>query len=125
MQKGFTTLFIVIILGSLVTGLVIAFSISSVWSIRGNTNLVNSNISKALVNACAEMALETLRLNNNYTGTGNISLNGNSCSYSISNTGGNTRAIVASSTVSGTIRKVNVNTSTFNPISITNWQEVP
>lgn len=124
-MKGFSTLLIVIILGGVALALTLSLSTSSLWSIRGSIDSKYSNTSKSLVNACAEIALETMRENNSYTGTSNVALSGNSCSYTVTNTGGTTRSVTVSGTVSGVTRKLSVTTSSFNPLTISSWEEVP
>lgn len=120
---GFATLFIVIILGAVALALIFNLSTSSVWSIKGSTDTKNANVAKALTNACAEVALEALRENHGLTGTASLVLNGNTCEYTVTNTGGDTRQIVASSTYTGIVRKLTINTSTFNPLVISSWVE--
>ena len=125
LKKGFSTLFIVIILGAI--GLSVAFSLStsSVWSTRGSNDTKNSNKAKSLTNTCAEVALEAMRENNNYTGVSNLVLDGNTCTYTVTNTGGTTRSLVISGTVGDVVRKINITTGTFNPLVISSWLEVP
>jgi type II secretory pathway pseudopilin PulG len=123
-KKGFSTLFIVIIIGTVALSLALTLSTSSLWSIKGSTDTKNANKAKSLTMACAEVALETIRENNNYTGTDNITLDGDSCNYNIINTGGGTRSIVISGESAGVIRKLNINTSSFNPLVISSWQEI-
>jgi hypothetical protein len=124
-KKGFITLLIVIILGAIALALTLTLSTSSVWSIRGSMNSQSSNTTKSLVNACAEIALEAMRENNSYTGTGNVALNGNTCTYTVVNTGGTTRSITVTGTINGVTRKLSITTSSFNPLVIGSWQEVP
>ena len=103
-KRGFSTLFIVIILGAISLSLIISLSTGSVWSIKSSTDTKNANKAKVLVNSCAEIALEVMREDNNYTGTDNVTLNGNTCTYIVSNTGGTTRAVVVSGVVNGVTR---------------------
>lgn len=121
---GFSTLLIVILLGSAGLALVLGLSTSSVWSIKSSIDTKNSNQAKALVNACAEVALETIRENNSYTGSSSVALNNNTCNYTVADTGGMTRSVVVSGTVAGIVRKLNITTSAFNPLVISSWQEV-
>jgi len=121
---GFSTLLIVILLGAASLTLVLALSTSSVWSIKSSIDTKNSNHAKSLVNACAEVALETIRENNSYVGTSNVVLNGNTCTYIITNTGGANRGITISGSVKEIIRKLSITTSAFNPLVISSWQEV-
>ena len=68
-EKGFSTLLVVILLGSVVMMLTFVLTTSSVWSIRSSIDTKNSNQAKALVNACSEIALEKIREDNNFIGT--------------------------------------------------------
>lgn len=124
-QKGFSTLLIVILLGGVALALTLTLSTSSLWSIRGSIDSKSSNTTKSLVNACAEIALEAMRENNSYTGTGNVTLSGNTCSYAVTNTGGTTRSVAVSGAVNGITRKLSITTTAFNPLTIGSWQEVP
>ena len=123
-DRGFSTLLAVILLGSAALALVLGLSTSSMWSIKGSIDTKNSNKAKALVNACAEVALEMMRETNSYTGTGSVTLNSNTCTYTVTDTGGTTRTVVISGTVSGVVRKLTITTSTFNPLVISSWQEI-
>jgi len=122
-QKGFGTLYIVIILGMVVLSLSLWLSTGSFWSIQNGVNLKASQQIKSLTEACAEVALEVVRENNSYTGTDSVTIGTNSCTYTVSNTGGNNRQINISGTVGSVTRKLRVTTSFFNPITISNWQE--
>ena len=123
-NRGFGTLLIVIFLGGVALALTLTLSTSSLWSIRGSMDSKTSNIAKSLVNACAEVALEAMRENNSFTGTNSVALNGNTCSYTVTNTGGTTRSVAVSGTVNGITRKLSITTTAFNPIIIGSWQEV-
>lgn len=124
-QNGFSTLFIVIILGSVALGLALWISTSSLWSIRGSIDDKSSAQARSLVNACAEVALETMRENTSYTGSNNVVIGGNTCNYTVINTGGNNRTINVVGTVDTIIRKLQILTNSFNPLTIVSWQEVP
>jgi hypothetical protein len=123
-RRGFSTLFIVIILGGIALSVAFSLSTSSVWSIKGSNDTKNSNKAKSLANACAEVALEVMRENNSYTGNDSVVLDGNTCTYTVTNTGGTTRSLIISGSVGGIVRKINITTSTFNPLVISSWQEV-
>jgi len=122
-KKGFSTLLVVILLGGVALTLTLTLATSSLWSIRGSIDSKSSNISKSLINACAEVALEAMRENNSYTGTSNVLLNNNTCSYTVSNTGGSTRSVSVSGTINDVTRKLTITTSSFNPLVIASWQE--
>lgn len=123
-NKGFSTLLIVIILGGVALALTLTLSASSFWSIRGSADAKISNNTRSLINACAEVALEIIRENNSYVGNGSVVLNGNTCLYEISNTGGTTRSVNVTGTVSNITRRLSITTSSFNPLIISSWQEI-
>lgn len=122
--KGFSTLYIVIILGSVSLSLSLMLSTSSFLSVKSGSIIKSGFQAKALVGACAEVSLETIREDNNYTGSNSVALGENICNYTISNTGGTNRSIIISGTIGGTISKLQIMTNTFNPINISSWQEM-
>ena len=124
MQKGFSTLFIVIILGSVSLALALSLSTSTFWSIRGGTDARSSAQARALVNGCAEVVLETIRENPSSSGSGTMDIAGNTCTYSYSANAG-TGTITLSGVVNGITRKLSVSTTGQNPLTIASWQEVP
>lgn len=125
MKKGFSTLFIVIILGGISLNLILAFSTSSLWSVRSSSLSKTSGQARSLVNACAEFALETLRENNNYLGTNSLMLNGNTCTYTVSDNGGINRSIMVMGTVGVIVRRLSVTIAASNPLVVSSWQELP
>lgn len=125
MQKGFSTLFIVIILGSVALSLAIAVSTSSMWSVQGSINTKQNNQARSLVTACAEIALEMLREDNGFVGSNTVTLDGNDCEYIVANTGGDTRSIVVTGVVKSITQKLEIQTGSFNPLSVTSWKEIP
>jgi hypothetical protein len=123
-RNGFITLFMVIMVGSIATGLLFMFSMDSFWSVKSGIGTKYSGQTRALTNACAEIALETIRETNNYVGTKNVALAGNACSFTVTNNGGNNRTLSVSGTIKGVTRKLEIHTSAFNPIGLASWQEV-
>lgn len=124
MRNGFSTLFIVIILGSLSLSLVLMLSSSSLLMVKSSGDLKTSYEAKSLVSACAEVALQSIRENNNFIGTSSVTLSSNLCNYTITNTGGTTRMIVVISSINSITRSLNIITSSFNPLIISSWQEI-
>jgi hypothetical protein len=125
MQKGFVTLFSVILLTALSIALVSMMLAQSLLATKNSGD--ESSASKARVTAvsCAELALQNLRTSYSYVGSGSQALNGGTCGYIVTNTGGNNRNIIASSTVSGFVNKLNINTDASSPMMhISSWQEI-
>lgn len=124
MKKGFSTLFIVIILGSLSLALVLMLATSSLLVVKSSGDVKKSYEAKSLIMACAEISLEAIRENNNFTGSSSVTLSSNACNYTVTNTGGTTRMIVVSSIINDVTRSLNIITSSFNPLVISSWQEI-
>lgn len=124
MQKGFTALYVVVILGSISLGLVLWLATGSMWALHSAVDGKDSNQAKVLTDACAEVALETMRENTSYTGSGNQTIGGNSCSYTVSSDGGDNRTVQVTGTVGTIVRKLLITTTAFNPLLVSSWQEV-
>lgn len=124
-REGFAALFIVIILGGIALASVLGATAGMAWSIRGGVDTKKADQAKALVNACAEMALEALREYHVYSGTNSLLISGNTCTHTVANTGGDSRTVVVSGTVGDITKKINIITNGFNPMVISSWQEVP
>lgn len=120
-NKGFGTLFTVIILASIGISLALWVSTGSVWSIRNSSGTRYSTQARAMADSCAEHALELVRENHSFSGSGQITIGSATCSYAVVPSGVVPKTIDTSSTVYGVTRKVRVQTSGFNPITVTSW----
>jgi len=123
MKKGFVTLLIVIVLGMIALGLAISFSFHSMQTANNSRNNKYTNLVKALVNSCAEVALYKIRADNNLTGSGDVKIGNNSCAYNISGSG-STKTINVTGSINNSTRRLIVTTSSLNPITISTWQEI-
>lgn len=124
-SQGYVALIAVLIVGAAATAIATALLITSTDSQRTTLVLQRSAQARSHAVACAEDALQTIHDNTSYTGTTNLTLSSGSCSYTVTNTGGNNRTIVTSSTVGSVVRKLQIYaTIGASSISITSWQEV-
>ena len=123
MNKGFGTLFIVIILGGVSLSLALWVYTSGLWSIRGSIDNTTSAQSKALANACAEIALYRLRENQNFVGVDIVVIEQSQCQYTVTDLGGINRNIQITSTIKNITRNLEIETEGFNPIQIKSWNE--
>lgn len=124
-EKGYVTLLSVLILGAIGTAIAVSLLLLGVSSSRTSFALEQSNQAKALVNTCAEEALQQIRDSTPFTGTGNLTLGQGTCSYTVTSQGGHNRTITSSGTVGTILRKVKILIDTINPsINVTSWQEV-
>lgn len=126
LQQGFVTLMSVIIVGSI--GLVLAGLLytSSIWVIKTSGDDANSAQARKAADACVEIALQSIHDNNSFTGNGTSTLASATCTYLVTNLGGNNRSINATGTISSIFRKNSVSINALSPsINVSNWQEVP
>ncbi len=124
MKKGFSTLYIVIIMGSVALGLTLMMTTSSFWAVKSGIVVKDNAESKALTNACAEVVLEMMRESNSLVGAGSVTIGVSTCNYNITNNGDQNRSIELTSIVKDTYKKLLITTSAFNPITISSWQEI-
>jgi hypothetical protein len=126
-KKGFVTLVSVIILGTM--GVVIVTGNLSVVTdnIVGVSTFEQSKQARALADSCAEIAINKLKLNNEYTGNEEITLPFGICTIgSISGVGNTNRSFQTTSKFKEVTKKVDVRISIVNPITeVDLWEEVP
>ena len=124
-RKGYITLLSVLIISAVATAIAVSLILLGLGSSRSSFSIFQSNQAKAVANACAETALQTIRDNTAFTGGGNLTIDQGSCSYNVSNTGGDSRLIDVIAQVGTVFRKVKITIDTINPqINISSWQEV-
>ncbi|MEI8060835.1 MAG: hypothetical protein WCG99_00900 [Candidatus Berkelbacteria bacterium] len=124
-KPGYVTLIGVLVVSAV--GLVVATSMLflGLSYSRSSLALSQSDIGKSLADACAEDALQRIRDNTAYSGTNNLTINGDSCTSTVTAGVGQIRTIDSSGTINGVVRKVKVTISQISPkIIISSWQEV-
>jgi hypothetical protein len=122
---GYVTLLSVLIFGAV--GMAITLSVILLGTAATQTSLTfqQSNQAKALANACAEDALQTIDTTTGFTGTVNLTLGQGTCTYTVVDLGLSNRTVTASGTVGTVVRKINISLDNINPtIHVTSWQEV-
>ncbi|HEY4477975.1 MAG TPA: hypothetical protein VJB09_01730 [Candidatus Paceibacterota bacterium] len=123
--KGFVTLIGVIVFGSVCISLVVVILVLGIGSSKTSISMYQSRQALAAAHACAEEALETIRENNGFVGNGNLTLSPASCSFVVTNKGGESRNVASSGSAGTIIRKVEVEIDAISPmINVTSWQEV-
>ncbi len=123
-DSGYVTLLAILIISVVTISSAIGISVVGVDSSRQVTEQTNSFIARNMAVTCAEEALQQIRANTAFTGTNTVTLSGQSCSYTVTNTGGTGRRINTSSTVVNNTRKVTIILVIIGTnISITSWLE--
>lgn len=124
-QQGYITLLGILLVTAI--GVVVSTSIILLGIDLSKTSSVTLDGAQArqAANACAEHALMQIYDNNSYTGTDSITLPVGSCSYSVINTGGNTREIDSTGIHNNVTLRVKTTISALAPkILISSWVEV-
>ena len=125
-NKGFVSLFSVIIVISLILFVAIGVAKRTVDQTR-SINEERAAQALAMANLCAEMAITKLQSVLDYVGNETITVDGQSCNIlTIEGSGNFNRVVKAQSNVSGYSRKIKVEISQISfPIQITSWTIVP
>ncbi|MFH1759141.1 MAG: hypothetical protein ABH822_01100 [Patescibacteria group bacterium] len=113
-----------------IVGLVIAGSLIliSLNSFKGVVSARQSSEATALNLGCAEKALLFIKQVPSYTGSDSFTLENNTCYYTVTNEGGDSRLITISSAVGVVIRKTEISLTidiVTGKITIDSWQDVP
>lgn len=124
-SQGFITLFGVLVVGAIGVATALSLLFISVGSSNASLAILRSVSARALVNACAEEALEQIHNAPVFTGTGALTNREGTCAYAVTSLGGQNRLIEATGTVVAVVRKVRVNIDRITPrIQVVSWQEV-
>jgi hypothetical protein len=123
-QQGFVTLISVLVLGAVGVAVVTSLLLLGVGNSRSSFTAEQSLQARGFADACAETALQQIRANSAFIGTNTLAFGSNSCTYTVTNNGGTTRAIVSNGTVGTIVRRVNISVATVLPVTISLWQEV-
>tara|TARA_B100000745_G_scaffold162806_1_gene106594 strand:+ start:594 stop:986 length:393 start_codon:yes stop_codon:yes gene_type:complete len=123
-QSGFVTLTSVILIAAMSVGVSVTILLSGINSSRTSFSYQELLQAKALADACAEEALQQIRDNSSYTGSGSLSLGQGSCNYNVQSTGGENRTITVDGTIGTIVRRASITIDAINPsINITTWSE--
>ena len=124
-KKGFVIIYAVILTGSVTLAMALYFSWLASFSLRSGIQLKKSEQGRHLANTCAEIALQKIWDDKNFSGSGNFSGHGGSCTYQVNNFGGDNREIQSVGTVDNIIRKAKVSIDKVGfLVNVISWQEV-
>lgn len=122
---GYIALMTVLVAGLIATSITVSLLLLGTSQIKTAAAFDGSNRAKALANACAEEALQQIRDVTSFAGTGTLTFGADTCAYTVTNLGGETRQITATGNVDTVVRKVKVSITSINPLIIaSSWQEV-
>jgi len=124
-KPAYVLLLSVIILGAVSLTVALTLLLLSISTGRSSSSLQHGTMARFLANACAEEGLNQIRTNKTYTGTTNLTYTTGTCSYVVTNTGGNTRNIQAIGVVNNHTQRIVINLSALTPqLTVSSWQEV-
>ena len=125
MNRGYTTLLSVLILGAIGLAVSVFLILSGLGVSRSSLTVAESAQAFALANWCVEEALQNIHDANAYSGLHSYSFSTGNCSHQVIDGGGSNRTIQSIGTINSTVRKVRVTIDTINPsINVVLWQEV-
>ena len=141
-NKGFITLMASLLVAAIELSISVSLLLLGLGASKTSFAIEQSYQANALSLACAETALQEIYDSmieaplpdpppdplppppTPFTGTGSLTLGQGSCSYSVTDTGGNARKITSTGTVGSVVKKNQITTSAVSPIVISSWQEV-
>ena len=124
-NKGFVIIYAVILTGSVVLAMALYFTWLASFSLRTGIQLKKSEQARHLANTCAEIALQKIWDDKNFSGSGNFSGHGGNCTYQVNNLGGDNREVRATGTMDTLTRKAKVSINKVGGlVGVTTWQEV-
>lgn len=126
-QRGapsFISLLLVILTGAIATTVAVSVLYVGISGSRDALVLQQAGNAKLFATACVENALESIRQSTAYLGNGNLAIGSGSCTYAVTDLGGESRHIVATGTIGTVVRRLTVVVGAINPvILISSWQE--
>jgi len=124
-QDGYITLLSVLVVGAVGLAITISLVLLGLGTSNSSLTLQKSAQARSLANTCAENALQQVRNDVAFSGSGNLSLGQGSCTFIVTDTGGQSRLIVSSGQVGSVVRKLKLTINQINPkINILSWQEL-
>lgn len=124
-QKGYITLFSMLVISAVAVSLVVLTLDGGILRAQDEITRERGTQARNYLDTCIEEALDEIRDVEAYTGSLSLSFSLGGCDATVSNTGGETRLITATGTVSSVMRTGRVEISRINPtILISSWEEV-
>jgi len=124
-NTGFITLLSVLIVSAVGLAIVTSLLLQGFTSASASLALTESEQARAVAVACAETALQQIRDDTNFSGSGSLTFTYSSCSYTVQNLGGQSRRVMSAGAAGPMISRLNITIDKLNPkINLTSWQFV-
>jgi type II secretory pathway pseudopilin PulG len=123
-RNGYITLISVLIIGIMGMSIITSLLLSGVGSSRSAIVISQSAEATVLAHSCAEEALEQIREVTAFTGAGSLELPGGTCTYEVTDEGGEARSITTTGAVGTVGRKMTLEISSIVPtIVVASWED--
>lgn len=124
-MNGYITLLSILLVGAIGVAITTSMILLGLSSSNTSFSYQKMHQAKNLANACAEEALQQIRDSTAYVGSSGLTQGQGTCTYTVTNTGAETRQIDVTGTVGTVIRKNTINITAITPlIIISSWQEI-
>ncbi len=124
-QRGFIVLISTLVVGAVGVAITASIILLGLSSSRASFSLSEHTRAYWVANGCVEDALEQIRENTSYVGTLTENIGEGSCTYTVTDDGGEARTIKSEGVVRDFYSRLVVSVSSINPeIIIASWQEV-
>lgn len=125
-QRGYLTLVSVLVVGAVGVSIAVSILLLSTGAIQTSYTTTQSEQALGLAEACAEQALQSLRLDVDYAGSESISLGQGSCEIlAIGGSGYSDRTVKTTGTVDAITKKIEIEVAEVaSPLVLTSWQEL-
>ncbi len=124
-QKGFATLMAVLIVGAVGAAFAVSFLSKGIQASKNTISVQHAYQAKLLADQCAELGLQEIRNSTIYTGSGSATSSVGTCTYEVTQLGGNRRNISTVGKAGDSTKKVLVEIDGIDPrILILSWREV-
>lgn len=124
-NSGFATLMAVLIVGAIGAAVAVAFLSRGIEASKNTLSIQAAYQARSLADQCAEIALDSIRANSDFLGSGESSSPAGTCTYAVSTLGGTRRNIDTTGKSGDTTKKVLVEIQGIFPkILIISWREI-
>ncbi len=124
-NKGFVVLISTLVAGAVGIAITASIILLGLSSSRSSFTFVQHRQAYWAANGCVEEALGMIRDDMSYVGSDSFSIGQGTCTYTVTNTGGETRAITSEGIVGNVHSRLSIVVTDINPeIIIFSWQEV-
>ncbi len=122
--RGFAFLYVIIIITSILTVLALGAGTIGAFATTRTDTAANAAKLRTMADQCGEILLMNVRNSTSLVSSGTLSVQGSTCTYSISGTAP-TKTITLSDQYATLYKNITITTSQVTPTIVANWTETP